>query len=140
MNAFRVFGLISLAAMLCLTGCSDSPPKSAKRVQVSGKVTLDSKPLTIGTITFDPGGGDQPTALDILDGSYEGRAPIGKVAVRLSAIKKISMKEKMKMEGPGYDQLVEVNMLPSRYNSESTITREVDPSGENKFNFDLKTN
>lgn len=130
---------VLLSAALVLTGCSEGH-KSVKRVTVSGRVTLDSKPLTTGTITFDPVSGEVPSTLEILDGAYEGRAPAGKNTVRLSAVKKMSMKEKMKMDGPGYDQLVDVNLLPSRYNSESKISREVDESGDNKFNFDLKTN
>jgi hypothetical protein len=48
------------------------------------------------------------------------------------------MKEKMKMDGPGYDSQTEENMLPDRYNMKSDITREIVESGPNEFNFDLK--
>jgi hypothetical protein len=51
----------------------------------------------------------------------------------------MSMKEKMKMDGPGYDELSEFDILPDRYNVKSEILREVVEPGPNEFNFDLKS-
>jgi len=124
--------------MLLAIGCQGGS-KDAPRVRVSGKVTLDTRPLKTGTITFDPGTGEPPAALNILDGGYEGKAAVGKNKVRLSAIQKVSMREKMKMDGPGYDAPVEQNVLPDRYNTKSQITREVEAKGDNQFHFDLQS-
>jgi len=82
--------------------------------------------------------GEAPSVLEVLDGKYEGLVAVGKNKVRLTAVKKVSMKEKMKMDGPGYDTLVEENLLPERY-SDGTITREVIAEGPNTFDFDLKS-
>ncbi len=121
------------------TGCSQKV-KNVKRVQVSGKITLDTKPLMTGKITFDPENGEPPAVFDILDGNYEGLAPVGKNKVRLTSIKKVSMKELMGgMDGPGYDELQDVNALPDRYGDKSEITREVTEEGPNQFNFDTKS-
>lgn len=131
-----LFACAAVGATLFVTGCNQGHT-NVKRVHVSGKVTLDTKPLTTGTITFEPGSGEVPATFDILDGNYEGKAPLGKNTVRISAMRKISMKEKMGgIEGPGYDQLVDENILPARYHNQSKITRDVE-EGDNKFNFDL---
>jgi hypothetical protein len=125
---------------LGLTGC-EKKSQDAKRVRVSGTVKLDGKLLTTGSISFDPGTGEPPSVCSILDGKYEGVAAVGKNRVRLSAIKKVSMKEIMKMDGPGYDTLQEINALPPRYGDKSDIVREVLPDGSNTFDFlDLKSN
>jgi len=129
-----LLGLFATAA-----GCSQPAQKEVKRVRVSGTVKLDGKLLTTGKIVFDPQNGEPPAEMDILDGKFEGKAAVGKNRVQISAIRKVSMKEKMKMDGPGYDQPVEENALPPRYNSKSEITREVEASGDNVFNFDCQS-
>src|SRR5262245_14093943 len=96
--------LLFPVAMVCLivglpSGCEKKVIDS-KKARVSGKVLLDGKPLKAGSITFDAQNGEPPSTLDILDGNYEGKAIIGKNKVMISAIEKISMKEKMKMDGP----------------------------------------
>lgn len=125
------------AAAVALAGC-DKKAAPAKRVRVSGSVTLDGKAVTVGTVTFDAENGEPPGECSIVDGKFEGVAPVGKNKVRLAATRKVSMKEKMKMDGPGYDQLVEENLLPARY-SDGTLIREVLESGDNTFTFELKS-
>ena len=121
-----------------VTGCGKGKTTDVKRVQVTGKVTLDGKPVPSGRIAFDPQNGEPPASFDILDGYYEGLAPVGKNKVKLSATMKTTYKEWKKTgDGPGYDEVIEVNTLPSRY-SDGTITREVTAEGPNTFNFDCK--
>ena len=127
----------SASAFLILLGCTEKP-KEQSRAQVSGAVTLDKQPLKTGKILFDPGNGTPPATLDILDGKYEGLVPVGKNSVRLNSFIKVNLKEKMKMDGPGYDAPTEENILPARYNSKSEISREVVAGGPNVFNFDLE--
>lgn len=134
----RWLGAVALlAATFALVGCGKKVV-NVQRARVSGKVTLDDKLLTTGTVVFDGENGEPPGSFNIVDGKYEGVAPVGKNKVRISAIRKVSMKEKMKMDGPGYDQLVEENLLPARY-ADGTLTREVLAEGENTFNFELKS-
>jgi hypothetical protein len=133
--------VLTVAGMaVLLVGCGDKQVAEAPRAKVSGKITLNGKPVTTGRIIFDLGNGQPPGSFDILDGSYEGLAMIGKNRVIINATRKVSMKEKMKMDGPGYDQMTEENMIPPRYNSASEITREVVAGQPNEFNFDLKPN
>ena len=126
-----------LLALVALIGCEKKRTDVA-RARVSGKVTLDGKPVETGTVTFDAENGEPPGTCTLLDGKYEGMAPVGKNKVRLAAMRKISMKDKMKMDGPGYDQMVEENLLPAKYN-DGTIIREVIAEGPNTFDFDLKS-
>jgi len=130
--------MLGLLAGVTLVGC-EKKIEPVKRVQVSGRVTLDGSPLTTGTITFDAKNGEPPATLNIVDGAYEGRAAVGKNKVVISATKKISMREKMGFDGPGYDTPVEINAIPERYNNKSDISRELVADGDNKFNFDLKS-
>jgi hypothetical protein len=125
--------VLTVAGMaVLLVGCGDKQVAEAPRAKVSGKITLNGKPVTTGRIIFDLGNGQPPGSFDILDGSYEGLAMIGKNRVVINATRKVSMKEKMKM--------TEENMIPPRYNSASEITREVVAGQPNEFNFDLKPN
>ncbi len=129
-TAFIVFAL-------AFSAC-DKKQTALKRVRVNGSVTLDNKALTTGTVTFDSESGEPPGSFPVVDGKYEGVAAVGKNRVRITAVQKVSMKDKMKMDGPGYDQMTEENLLPARY-ADGTLTREVLESGNNTFDFDLKS-
>lgn len=133
-----VVSFVFLCAAVALAGCDKKAPAAAKRVRVTGSVTLDGKTVTVGNVAFDAENGEPPAVFSVVDGKYEGVAAIGKNKVRIAATRKISMKEKMKMDGPGYDELVEENLLPARY-SDGTLLREVLESGDNKFDFELKS-
>ena len=121
-------------------GCGGVKGKvPTKRVPVSGTVKLDGKPLATGRVTFDAQNGEPPTTCEILNGAYSGTVMIGKNKVMLISTVKQSMKEKMKMDGPGYDEMVEFNILPDRYHSKSEITNDVADPGPNQFDFDLQS-
>jgi hypothetical protein len=135
---YGVFIVAAMSFSLLSTGCDKQRVESA-RIKVTGKVTLDGKPVLTGRVIFDLANGEPPASFDILDGQFEGLAMVGKNHVSINATKKVNLKEKMKMDGPGYDQLVEENMIPARYNSASEITREVVAGQPNEFNFDLKS-
>jgi len=127
-----------LVAATMLMGCGSKPVPVAKRAKVSGTVIVDGKSLQTGNIVFDANNGEPPGSFNVLDGKFEGMAAVGKNKVSISAYRKISMKEKMKMDGPGYDELVDENILPARYSTESKLEKEVTEAGPNEFNFDLK--
>jgi hypothetical protein len=140
MRVQRLFVFIAFFLLSALLIGCPKPVTEVKRVQVSGKVTLDDKVLTTGKITFDPANGEPPASFDILDGNYEGKAPVGKNKIMITAFEKVSMKKKMGFDGPGYDKEVDENRLPPRYNVKSEIFREVEDGQENKFNFPLRSN
>jgi hypothetical protein len=60
---------LALLVSLALTGCNDGRPA---RVPVAGKVTIDGKPLTLGSIQFLPqsGQGRSSAAMIQPDGSF----------------------------------------------------------------------
>ena len=128
------------ACALFAVGCPDKKVEQVSRVKVSGAVKVDGKDVKTGTITFDAQNGQPPGDASILDGKYEGLAPVGKCKVSINAFVKVSMKEKMKMDGPGYDAMTETNLLPERYNSKTEILREVTEPGPHTFDFaDMKS-
>jgi hypothetical protein len=139
---FRILTTFVLfIACLGLTlGCGGVKGKvPTKRVPVSGTVKLDAKPLAAGRVTFDAQNGEPPTTCDILNGAFSGTVMIGKNKVMLISTVKQTMKEKMKMDGPGYDEMVEFNILPDRYHSKSEITKDVADPGPNQFEFNLQS-
>lgn len=143
MRAF-VSQLFLASCVLFVAGCGSGKPSEVQRVKVSGTVTLDGKKLGTGKVLFDPQNGEPPNELDILDGKFEGYAAVGKNKVQISSYQKMSMKEKLRKEGqpvidgPGYDELVEENILPERYNVRSEIQREVVAGQANEFSFELQ--
>jgi len=134
--------LAALAAGVGLfaAGCGGNGPTPVARVKVSGTVKVDGKDVKSGSIIFDPQNGQPPGDMSILDGKYEGLAPVAKCKVTINSFVKMSMKEKMKMDGPGYDQQTEFNLLPDRYNSKSKIIHDVTEPGPHTFDFvDMKS-
>ena len=127
----------ALAAACGLTahGCGPGKVEPVMRVKVSGVAKVDGKDVKAGKIVFDAQNGQPPTDMTILDGKYEGLAPVGKCKVTISSLVKMTMKEKTKKDGPGYDQLSEFELLPERYNTKSTIIREVTEPGPHTFDF-----
>ncbi len=138
-------GTLAAALLVALTGCGGGKPPEQAKAKVKGTITLDNKPLQTGKIVFDAANGQPPADMDILDGKFEGNAPVGKCKVQITSFKQMTMKEKLEkegkkpMDGPGYDQPMEVNLLPDRYNVKSEITREVFADKPNDFTFDLKS-
>ena len=77
----RYFTLsLLLGGLSLLVGCSSSEPT----YPVKGQVSLDNKPMTEGTISFeaDPPDGNPPVSADIKDGEYVVKVTPGKKIVR----------------------------------------------------------
>ena len=138
----RPFSLavVGSACVLFALGCGKKVEPVA-RVKVSGAVKVDGKDVKSGSIAFDAQNGQPPGSMSVLDGRYDGLAPVGKCKVTINAVEKMMTKEwarkqgKPAMDGPGYDALQEVNLLPARYNAKSEITREVTEPGPHVFDF-----
>jgi len=145
MNPLRCAALAAACALVT-AGCGDTTVKPVARVKVSGAVKVDGKDVKSGTITFDPQNGQAPGSLNILDGKYEGLAPVGKCKVSINALEKMTTKEWQKrkgqpvIDGPGYEEVQEINLLPDRYNSKSEIIHDVTEPGPHTFDFvDMKS-
>ncbi len=139
MCELRLLRLICLlTACLVTAGCSGGDPLG--RQTISGKVTLDGRPLDSGTIHFEPldETGGHGSGGVITDGRYELPAahglPEGNYRVSISAPEVIDQEPVMGRELPPPAERV-----PPRYNIESQLTAKVTNEGPNGFDFQLKS-
>src|SRR5262245_20234373 len=134
MRLVRSFALSGL--LLGLTaGCGNDSSFG----DVRGEVTFDGRPLKEGVVRFVPVDGKAPTASAlIVDGKFAERVPVATHRVEISSPKLpkgvISARE---MKRGTVDEGVALEeMIPERYNSRSTLTKEIRP-GVNQVRFDL---
>lgn len=110
-------------------GCTQGP----NYYPVSGKVTLDGKPLAHGDIVFvDLSGRYGPDPGKIQDGRFAFQAKAGKKRVEISASKILPGGAK----GAGGEPVPE-EFLAAEYNTRSQLTVEVKPEGPNEFELTL---
>src|SRR5262249_27963935 len=110
---------------------------TAKSVPVKGKVTLDGQPLATGEISFEASDGTVPSTMKISNGAFSGDTTAGKKVVRISSFKE--SKPNTPAGGPDASKPSLENIIPARYNVNSTESRDVSASGPNDFTFDLKS-
>jgi hypothetical protein len=120
------------AACLVLAGCAPSRPQPA-RAPVRGAVTLDGKPLAEGTIYFKTEATGRFDAVPIAEGRFVGPAEPGTLFVQITAY------EKLTEPAPGAPPPLPENLIPRRYNVQSTLSAEVSLAGPNEFTFDLRS-
>jgi hypothetical protein len=136
-----------LAASAFMAGCggsgaTDDLPRSA----VSGKVTLDDKPLESGSISFDPEPGvKDPVSVGgvIKDGSYSidkasGPTPGSyRVAIQASDATSSAIQPGV---APGETPRVKSkSKIPAKYNNKTELKKEVAAGESNAFDFELKS-
>jgi hypothetical protein len=121
-------GIAALVGGLALVVAGCGPAMST----VSGNVTVDGKPLEKGAISYVPADNQgSPVTVDVAGGKYELQILAGKKMVQISAP---FLKEKKKRyEGPDapYDEFFDES-LPAKYNSETTLTFDVQPGKNTK--------
>ena len=70
-GVFRIALVFVLLLLNSLTGCGSSEPKALSTAPVKGTVTYKGKPLTKGSITFEPDGSGREAHGEIQpDGSF----------------------------------------------------------------------
>jgi hypothetical protein len=125
-----------LGAVVFLGGCG---PEAPKTVKVSGTVNLDDKPLPEGEVTLVGASGTVPDVFLVKEGKFQGQAKPGKVKVEIRVYKEAKPPPKDGTEaGPNAPPSRE-NILPARFNTESTLTAEVKDSGLNPSKFDVES-
>ncbi|WP_422928653.1 hypothetical protein [Singulisphaera sp. PoT] len=136
---FRTLRPASAAAALALlsVGCGGG---DGSRLPVSGNVVIDQKPLETGSITFLPEGEGAPAVGEIVDGKYEigadgGPQPGAYKVVILSS--KSTGKQVPSLDDPSVMIDEVVNIVPTRYNVQTTLRAEVKREGNNQFPFEL---
>ncbi len=127
-RAARAALFLVLAALIGC-GTSNSKPKS---VPVSGTVTIDGKPLPEGTVYFKTIQTGAFDSLPVKDGKFEGGADVGERRVEVNSYRIKIVKGEMGGE-------VKENVLPARYNTNSTLSATVTAVGPNTFTFDVKS-
>ena len=138
MSTRRAILVLLPAACWLLAGCG-----SSKTAPVSGRITLNGKPLAKASVTFAPVGGKDnqepgPSSAAITDddGRYtlrligqDGRgATVGKHKVR------IALQEET---DAGDDGPVKLKQLPLKYNGQTTLEFDVPPKGTDAADFNL---
>lgn len=121
--------ILSLLSVLCLIGCGSSGPQQAA---LSGSVTYDGTPVADGRITFIPTAGTKGvSAGDVIkDGKYSipaDKGPTyGKYRVEIKWSKKTGKQIEMGSPAPPGTKVDEVvEAIPTKYNTESTLEKEI---------------
>jgi hypothetical protein len=133
LNHLLVVSLVLIGSF----GCADSGPK---RYAVSGHVNWKGKPLDQGAITFV----GEDTALGIggamiKDGQYSIPAAQGLLAGRYKVtITSSDAKNRVPDPDspPGYLPVLK-DRIQSKYNTQTTLTAEVQAEGRNTFDFEV---
>jgi hypothetical protein len=128
---------VAWLAVLTLAGCGPTGPEIAS---VSGRVTMDGKPLANATIIFVPENGRPAGGKTDADGNYflhfsQGRkgAIPGKNMIRFTTLSDPTPGEDGKSI-PGTKETI-----PPKYNAESMLEFIVEPNKRNVANFDLQS-
>ena len=132
----RSLALILSVSVLTISGCDSQPPL----LEVGGTVTYKKEPVKFGTISFRAEDGATGAA-QIVDGKYtmapEAGLKEGNYRVAISY-------PDPKIPQPSEDQppgeaRPNREMLPKKYNTETTLTAEIKAGADNKaINFDLE--
>ncbi len=124
-------------AVVVLAGCGAGGPEIA---YVTGKVTMDGKPLPNATVVFVPENGRPAGATTDEEGEYvlnfaQGRkgAIPGESTIRIMTFRDADQDENGKSI-PGSPETV-----PAKYNTESTLTFHVEAGKKNVANFELES-
>ena len=140
-RGLRPFLGLLLVSLLVALGCGKD---GANRGAISGEVTLDGQPFEQGSILFTPIEGTKGTVAggEIAKGRYQlsGKAgpTVGWNSVEIRAVRKTG--KMVPMPFPSRGKMIEeqVEAVPPRFNSASTLKFEVKP-GDNTADFAVES-
>lgn len=135
-SLLRTLCLLPLCLVL-VTGCSGGASDAPTTYTVSGKVTLDGKPLPKGDIVFEA---VDPTTSNsyagrIENGSYRFESTPGPKRVKISSIQDVP--GEFEELNPGERNPVRREVLPPTYHEKTTLEATVTADGPNTFDFEL---
>jgi hypothetical protein len=121
-----------LLALLCatLTGCGGGKAEAPK-FPVSGTVTLDGQPLADGMIYFKDIAQGVADSAEIKNGQFSGKAEAGQRRVEIFAY------QTQTSDMGGTVSETKFNVVPPRFNAQSTLTADVKSDGANTFKFEI---
>ena len=134
------------AAMVAALGCGGSAD-DLPREAVSGIVTLDGKPLPAGAIQFFPSANAGGVAVSggsaVEEGAFSipreyGLVP-GSYKVAINAAESEGSDSKTKGQKRRQSAPVK-DVIPAKYNSQTTLTAEISKGGSSSLKFDLQSN
>jgi len=139
----RFAGMLVVALLLVTAGCGKNPHRLAP---VSGKVTMDGKPLANALVAFlpDTKPGEMPSPTSRGETDTQGRyslttsenkpgAVVGVNKVRIS-----TLKSKAGSESEGGAVLAR-ETVPEKYNARTTLTFTVPEEGSDQADFQLQS-
>jgi len=130
-----------LLALLIAGGC-DQKKNGPERAAVSGRVTVDGQPIEQGSIGFFPSGSasGMTSGGPIQNGQFSIPLQTGPIVgpnrVQIHAARKTGRQVPAALGQPGQMEEEQVEAIPPRYNSASTLQCEI-TSGSNQQNFEL---
>ena len=127
-------GMMGLVLGIVLGCGGESGPST---YPVIGNVTLDGTPVERGQIAFrDPSGQVPSAGAEITDGSYSLESQPGNMRVEITARREVP--GKFEESNPGEKVPLLEQYIPSQFNTDSELTREIKAEA-NEFNFELKS-
>jgi len=137
---FNLWSFTLLAITFGFSGCS---PSLDKRTRIHGTVTLDGSSLTAGKIRLFALTGGVGTDGAIVNGAYDIPADRGVTAgsyrVEISVERSTGRKVPDRDGEAGAMKDETVESIPARYNKDSTLKIDFDPSIDKAHDFDLKS-
>jgi hypothetical protein len=143
-NSSRLLAAVLFCCALIVTGCES---KTYSLVEVTGKVTLDGKPVPDAVVNFQPQAGENrspgPGSTGRCDA--EGRFQLSTIRNEPGAVVGVHGVRiySYSPESPAVsdtDTEPRKEIIPDRYNYASVLTYEVPASGTNSADFELTTN
>ena len=131
-NLGKLLALLSVAFLVA--GCGEPLDPV---YPVTGKVTLNGKPLTTGTVTFTPtGNGPSATGMIREDGTYELKSHDDRAGALPGSYKVSVSAVKINPQG------MALSLLPSKYSTGQTsgLTAEVEEKDTNTVDIELTGN
>ena len=134
----NIFACLFVLFVFCLTGCK---PPTTETVKVTGKITIDGKPIEQGAIKFMAADGETPVGGgSISNGTYFAEVPPGKKKVLVNG-QKVTGKEplyKGVLDSPTRDKLERTT--PLAYNNQDATPLTADITGPTDgLDFDLNS-
>ena len=141
-------GVLALcfAAMMVAVSACDGSADGLPREPVSGTVTLDGEPLAAGAIQFFPkqaGGVAVSGGSTVEDGQFSisreyGLVP-GSYKVAINASESSNGDSKKKGQKSRKKSTSTKDIIPAKYNSETTLTAEIEKGCSSRLKYDLQS-
>lgn len=133
--AVSLLGLQLVAVVSLFTGCGPSGPEIA---HVSGKVTMDGKPIPYAAVVFIPENGRPAGAMTDENGNYVLNFTQGRRgAIPGKSIIRITTNREAQQDASGKPIPGSKETIPAEYNTNSKLEFTVEPKKKNVANFEL---